>query len=196
MVSVAQNISGSKNFIMRNVNRHVENCRLNSSTNAKSLLLTALVLDVYGNSVDAVKTLKNKEIPEEKRKYIAAYKMVNGIASFATEAVFGFTVADEKFQKALSEKMFGFLKKMDKQKFEKSFGFLKRSNTELFSNCSKGLQVASALVLATVFIKRLVVPFLVTPIASYLKKYMESRENKNKKEVMVKDFLTKKPQLA
>lgn len=146
-------------------NRHVINCVNNNSKNVRALLISSVALDTYGNFVDFYKTGKNKEIPKEKKPYIRAYKLMNGIISCLAQMGLGLTVLNDSFQRNLANKLFGSLKKQGT-----------KESLVLFNKCAKGVKAATTLIFATVIIKRLVVPFMVTPLASFIKDVFDTRD--------------------
>lgn len=147
-------------------NKHVLNCAQNNSRNVKALLLSSVVLDTYGNMVDYYKTDGNKEVPSEKKPYIKAYKLMNGIVSAVAQVGLGFTVLNNKVQENLAHALFGSLKKQGT-----------KESLELFNKCAKGTKAATTLILATVLVKRLLVPFIVTPLASFTSHFLKEKKD-------------------
>ena len=150
------NITKSKifRFISPTIENHITKSRLNQSLNVKALIISAALLDLYGNTVDSIKISKNNKIPEEQRRYLLCYKIINGVFSALLEVFGGFVVLDKRIQSKISDIL---------------FKNIKITNPALFIKCSNGLKAFSSIVIATVIIKRLIAPIFVTPTANLLK---------------------------
>ena len=144
-----------------------------------------VIKDAIGCYYYVTQSLKNKKIPDEKRKFVAALDLVNGVVMIATQIILTLTLA--KFQKKLFDKHFDkyfnsdAIKKLtgkilnDKgiKKGTKEFWTVARSvitNTKNIKNiCSTGFAVITSLIGATVIAKRVIVPFIATPLATWAK---------------------------
>ena len=151
------------------IKNHITRSRINSVYNTKALIVSAALLDIYGNTVDCIKIYNNKAIPDEQKKYLVSYKMVNGLVSAILETVAGFLITNKETQEKLSNFFF------------KS---IKNNNPELFSQCSKGLMIFSSIVISTVMVKRLIAPVIITPIASFIKKNFLSEAHSDSKNLL------------
>ncbi len=123
-------------------------------------------------------SLKNEKIPEEKRKFVASLDLSNGILNIITQLALGAPVAakiDKFFDNKLAKKYF------DENKTIQAL----RSTVDddIFETCMKmqkstakaGLGIAVTLVVTQILAKRVIVPFLATPMASVIKKKMEAK---------------------
>lgn len=135
---------------------------------AKFLVGAAVAKDAFEYTVSTAKILKNKEIPPKKRKLVAAMDGATGVLSCVSQLAVGFTLANDKVQKRISDFLFKDLaKKVDFKTIEK---------------CKAGLAIASSLVISSIIVKRILVPMFAAPIANYgtefLTKYQKcKREN-------------------
>ena len=131
-------------------------------------------------------SLKNDRIPEEKRKFVAALDLANGILMIATQLTLGLAITSDKCQNWLKDKFFkNILDEKEINKFFKEIkkvtGFEKLTETPfnksmegVSKHCLGGLKVLTALGASTIVAKRMIVPFISTPIASWYKeKYMD-----------------------
>ena len=102
-------------------------------------------------------SLHNKKIPEEKRKFVAAIDLSNGILNVVSQLTIG-----------------AYIKNQLPQTFDKWF-----KNTSLTGGTLKaaknGFVVLGTLVFAQIILKRVLTPFLATPIAHYIKEFGEKR---------------------
>lgn len=101
-------------------------------------------------------SLHNKKIPEEKRKFVAAIDLSNGILNVVSQLTIG-----------------AYIKNQLPQTFDKWF-----KNTSLTGGTLKaaknGFVVLGTLVFAQIILKRVLTPFLATPIAHYIKEFGEN----------------------
>ena len=138
-------------------------------------------------------SLNNKKIPEEKRGFVAALDLANGGLMIGTQILAALTISNKKVQQKMFNALFG-------NKLNRSFrkGLIdKLTKNPKFSNLGKkmlndnfkdvtktaadALGAFTTLVASTIVAKRMVVPFISTPLATYLKdNYME--KGKGKKE--------------
>ena len=102
-------------------------------------------------------SLHNKKIPEEKRKFVAAIDLSNGILNVVSQLTIG-----------------AYIKNQLPQTFDKIF-----KNTSLTGGTLKaaknGFVVLGTLIFAQIILKRVLTPFLATPIAHYIKEFGEKR---------------------
>ncbi len=146
-----------KNYINRAVN--------DPNFHLKTVIVSSAMIELSQNAMDAHKALKNKKISKDERDYIASYKITNGLLSFASEATIGCVLANDKVQNKLADFCFKRL----------------RSSPETFNKCAQGLKILFSLLVASVFIRRLIVPFISTPLASTVKdKVIEKKPKKEK----------------
>ena len=162
--------------------------------NPKIAGAAATIALVSTQSKDALATyyyvtqsLKNEKIPEEKRKFVAGLDLANGILNqiFAltigigigkfTPKFFDSKIAPKYFSADATKKMFEKINPKDLpfEKFAQKFREVK--------NLSKaGFAVIATLVGTQIICKRILVPLLATPMASYFKNKMDKGgEQKN-----------------
>lgn len=122
----------------------------------------------------------NKKIPEEKRKFVAALDLTNGIFMVGSQLLLGLTFTKDSVQKAISSELFGKLKKPASEFAQRIHPKITAKEAEqfgekVFKTCGDGFKVASGLIVSTIIAKRLLVPFIATPAASWFKqKYMDT----------------------
>lgn len=125
-------------------------------------------------------SLGNEKIPEEKRKFVAALDLSNGILNIITQLAIGIPlpklmnklfdkkVAPKYFSKEAAKKVYDEMgQKIPFDKFFEKFAKNK-------SYAKVGLSVIATLVGTQVIAKRVIVPFIATPMASFFKKRFEN----------------------
>jgi len=144
--------------------------------------ITSIVLkDALGCYMYVTQSLKNKDIPEEKRAFVAALDLANGGLMIGAQLLAYFTISNKKVQEKMFNALFG---KILNRSFRK--GVVDRlSKTDTYSELGKkvlnknyfdfhksaigALGMFTTLVGSTIVAKRMVVPFIATPLATYLK---------------------------
>ena len=144
LTNIASNIANSK--FVRN---HIEKSSNNSSYLARTLLLTSVSKDVFAYGLRVRNTLKNDEIPADKKKFSAEMDAASGVATAITQIGTGFLVSSDKFQDFICSK---FLKSLEK-------------NSQDYKNAKSALSAISTLVLASIFAKRILTPLIASKIA-------------------------------
>ncbi len=144
--------------------------------------------DGVGCALYTYQSLHNENIPEDKRPFVAALDLTNGVLMITTQILM--TIGFAKVQKKLFAKTLGkyfnrsaakgyqsVLSKTEKFKgiggdeFHPAFDKYKGTVLSAFSQIT-GLAVS------TIVAKRMVVPFLSTPLADKAKKWMMSKDEK------------------
>ncbi len=136
----------------------------------------------------------NKKIPEDNRKFVAGIDLANGILNVITQLTLGLFV--NKHSGEWFDKMFKGGFKIDSKNSQKVLAEVNKvlesikvsANEEGLKKALKGLNkgmkggfsVIAVLVVTQIIAKRMIVPFLSTPLAGYFKKILESREEKIK----------------
>lgn len=162
------------------------------------LILANAAKDAINCGFYVNQSLNNKDIPEEKRKFVAALDMANGVLMIAAQIALGFGFTSKKAQDWMTGKIFGGLKerisKLVKEDILshaseytgdyriKLLNIIERIPKE----CKTGFKAISTIVVTTVIAKRIIVPFIATPLASWVKKnYMDknSPEDKNNSQI-------------
>lgn len=134
-------------------------------------------------------SMNNKKIPEDKRKFVAALDLANGGLMIAMQILLFKTISNKLVQTKLFDKMFGkhfnraakkgylsIIKSRDRFKtlsegqFNKSMDKVKDTTFDAFANIA-------SLLAATTIGKRVIVPFIATPLADKTKAWM-SRNDK------------------
>lgn len=128
-------------------------------------------------------SLDNKRIPEEKRKFVASLDLANGILNVVTQLIIGPAterLTSKCFDKFIEPKYFA--KEAVSKLTDKNN--LKGVTTDFFKNIMEsdrtaakiGIGVLSSLIGTQIIAKRIIVPFLATPMASFFKKKFEAKE--------------------
>ena len=129
-------------------------------------------------------SLHNKAIPEDKRKFVAALDLANGGLMILMQLLMFFTISNKKVQKYLFDNLCGkyfnraaskgyqamlkntdLLKDMKGSDFHQVLGGIKKDAKDAFANIT-------ALFAATIIGKRMIVPFIATPLADKAKKWI------------------------
>lgn len=146
--------------------------------------------DGLGCYLYVTQSLNNKDIPEDKRRFVASLDLTNGLLMIALQILMFKTVSNKVTQTKMFEKIFGKI-------FDRPLKKFYRANTKLrpeYSNLtdidySKGFtsirnKVRDAfgglvsLAAATIVGKRMLVPFIATPLAGTVEKQMLKRNEK------------------
>ena len=176
----------------------VENKIMNSwalkkltSMRSSSAIATAAVVSLV--SKDALncyyyvtQSLNNKKIPDDKRNFVAGLDLANGILNIVFQLGLGkFIVAhsDKFFDKHIAPKYYGegaikkFAETM-KQNMKQHTPEAIKEAFDLRKNTAKsGMKLIATLVGTTIVCKRILVPLIATPMASFFRKQFD----KNKK---------------
>ena len=152
--------------------------------------VTSIVLkDGLGCYMYVTQSLNNKDIPDDKRKFVAALDLANGGLMILMQLAMFFTISNKNVQAKMFNKLFGkqfdraaskgyqaklktndLLKDMKGADFHKVLGKAKSDAKAAFEN-------VTSLFAATVVGKRVIVPFIATPLADKTKAWM-SRNDK------------------
>ena len=179
------NLSES-NFMQRGYGAY----RSNSRRFIDGIGIASIVLkDGVGCYMYVTQSLNNKSIPDDKRKFVAALDLTNGGLMIAAQIIMHLTISSKIVQAKMFNKMFG--KQFDRntskmvhsilQKTDKYKGVSQQAVNETV-NRYKG-EVCDAfgsltsLIAATTVGKRILVPFIATPLASKAEEIM----NRDKK---------------
>ncbi len=143
----------------------------------------------------------NKKIPEDKRKFVAGIDLANGILNVITQLTLGLFVnkkSDKWFEKIFKG---GIVPTPENVKTyqQKANKLLHSSSLTKHINCSEreivdaikktnkiakgGFGVIAVLLVTQIVAKRMIVPFLSTPLAGFFKNYLEKREHKGERAV-------------
>lgn len=107
-------------------------------------------------------SLENKKIPEEKRKFVAAIDLANGVLNVTTQLTLGMYIKNK------APAIFDFItKKVGTKLAPDALGLAKN-----------GFNLLTTLVFAQIILKRVLTPFAATPIAHYIKEFAEKKAAK------------------
>lgn len=155
--------------------------------------ITSIVLkDGFGCWMYVTQSLHNESIPEDKRKFVAALDLTNGGLMIAAQVLMHMTISSKIVQTKMFNKLFS--KQFDRNTSKMLHSVLKC--TDKFKDVSQQ-EVAEALgkykgevcdafgsltslIAATTIGKRIIVPFIATPLASKAEKYMNKDNNEVK----------------
>ncbi len=152
-------------------------------TPEKAMAVTTIASIVGKDSIGCYmyvkQSLNNEKIPEEKRSFVAALDLTNGGLMILSQLLMFFTISNKKFQNKLFGKMFN---KVFSENAKKSYtkivrmkeGMVAKSKDEIHQEFYK-LKEATAdtfsfltsLIASTTIAKRIIVPFIATPMASW-----------------------------
>lgn len=146
--------------------------------------------DGLGCYLYVTQSMNNKDIPDDKRKFVAALDLTNGVLMIAFQLLMFFTVSHKVCQTKMFDKFFG---KMFDRPIKKTYQAIVKNkpgytdiNSIKFSqdfakirnNVKDAFGGLTSLAAATIVGKRMLVPFIATPLASKVEKKMNEREAK------------------
>ncbi|MEI7474610.1 MAG: hypothetical protein WCK67_07490 [bacterium] len=159
--------NGVKNFAnSKLMTNHIETVLSNETAAAKALIVANVARDTVNYSMYFNQSLNNKKIPEDKRKYIAAFDMANGLLVCASQIGLGFLFTNKKLNDNITKKL---------------FGNLNETAPNLFNKCKKGYIVVSSLIISSLIAKRVIVPFIASPLAESIKTKFLKDDKTNEK---------------
>lgn len=165
------------------VKRICKNYRENNSKFITGFSVASIVAkDGYGCYIYVKQNQNNKSIPEEKRKFLSGLDLATGTLMIAAQLLAYATVSKKAVQKKIFEKALG-------KYFNKDFQKLLSQKTNLednperfqkeFEKYKENIFVAFThlftLVLTTILAKRVLVPFIATPMADKLQKHFDKK---------------------
>ena len=163
---------------------------------ALSTIASICLKDGVGCAMYVYQSTHNEKIPEKRRKFVSALDLTNGILMIASQIGMFFAMRkfNEKifnaiFKKSFNENMFKHLKELIRVE-QKAAGKVPDSTFKIrrdFNDIknSKGLsvfKVVTELFAATIFGKRVIVPFIATPLAKVVEKKWDEKNAKAEKE--------------
>lgn len=144
--------------------------------------------DGLGCYLYVTQSLNNKDIPDDKRKFVASLDLTNGVLMIALQLLMFFTVSHKVCQTKMFDKFFGKLfdrpirktyhslvknqpgfSDIHGDKFNKEFAKIRDNVKDAFGGLT-------SLAAATIVGKRMLVPFIATPLAGKVEKKMNERE--------------------
>ena len=153
----------------------------------------------------------NEKIPEDKRKFVAALDLANGGLMIAMQLLMFFTISNKKVQQKMFNSLFGKkftrpatkalqakLKKNEKLKYMTGDEFHK-GKEEYKKGLTKAFGYFVTLAASSIFAKRVLVPFVATPLADKTKEWMcrndkpatthsETKNTYNENNIEVKNY--------
>lgn len=142
------------------LNRHIDKVIKDDMFAAKTLVTINVVKDVFAYAARFKTTMDNKEIPEEKRPFVASMDLMSGIVTAAMQIGVGFSIANPKFQDKIWNALF------------------KDCNFKDIISAKKGFSQILALVGSTILAERLLVPLIATPCAEQVEKNFFKKHQK------------------
>lgn len=139
-------------------------------------LFSIILKDGLGCYMYVKQSLHNKKIPEEKRKFVAALDLANGGLMIGMQLLTFFTVSNKTFQKKVFNRIFTVFSRASSKacskiikesgkEYKKAWYSLEKKSQDTFGKLT-------ALVAAVIIGKRVVVPFIATPLAEKTKAYL------------------------
>lgn len=126
-------------------------------------LLSTTTKDLVNCAYYTTQSLHNKKIPEEKRKFVAGIDLSNGILNVLSQLTIGMYI---------------------KNKTPVAFDYLFRNSKmskNAYNAAKGGFSLIVTLVVAQVLLKRILTPFISTPMAHYFKEYADKKDAATKK---------------
>lgn len=164
MVSIQRIGQTASRVIENGVNRIANSNFMKKAFSERAGEIAATVALASTTTKDAVNCIyytkqsyQNKKIPKENRTFVAAIDASNGVLNVVSQLTLGAYI---------------------KNKAPQMFDYLFR-NTKLkggtLSAAKGGFILLTTLIFAQIILKRILTPFIATPMASYMKKYAEKR---------------------
>jgi len=153
-------------------------------------IFSIILKDGLGCYMYVTQSLHNKSIPDDKRKFVAALDLTNGGLMIAAQIIMHKTISNKIIQAKMFNKFFG--KQFDRNTSKMLHSILKRTDRYKDMSQEKVSEVLAqykgdacdafgsltSLIAATTVGKRVIVPFIATPLASKAEEWM----NRNNKE--------------
>ncbi len=133
------------------VKGHLEKSSLNPRYLANFLLLGGITKDVFAYTMRVNNAKKNPEIPDDKKPFVIAMDKATGVTTTVVQLVTGTAIASDKFQNFCTSRLFADI----------------ADDAKRFKMAKLGFAAISTLFGAVVLAKRIVVPLIATPLASY-----------------------------
>lgn len=136
----------------------------------------------------------NKRIPDDQREFVAGLDLANGILNVSLQSIVGIAitkVVNKVFDNKLGPKYFNekiyketYKQLSNKIKYEDFVSMMEKNKAA----AKNGLSIISALVGMQVITKRIIVPLIATPMATFFKnKFEESNQRKAEAEKKIKN---------
>lgn len=156
---------------------------------AMTAVTSIIIKDGVGCAMYVKQSLNNDKIPEKKRKFVAALDLTNGLLMIGAQIALFFAM--RKFSEPLFDKIFN--KSFNPQTKRFISSRLRMMQTKAGEESSRKLEIDKVfnkevrkdgldlfkfiadIAAATIIGKRIVVPFIATPLASKVEKWMNSK---------------------
>ncbi|MBR6099136.1 hypothetical protein IKP85_05250 [bacterium] len=153
-------------------------------------ILSIILKDGVGCYMYVTQSLNNKSIPDDKRKFVAALDLTNGGLMIAAQIIMHKTISNKIIQSKMFNHLFG--KQFDRNTSKMLHSILKRTDkfkdvtpeqvsevlAQYKGDACDAFGSLTSLIAATTVGKRIIVPFIATPLASKAEKWM-NKDNKN-----------------
>ena len=172
---------------------------------AKLALISTTTKDAVNCYYYVTQSLNNKKIPEEKRKFVAGIDLSNGILNVVIQFALGSLI--NNYSSKLFDNWFG--KKLFSKDAAKNLHLRMQAaglnyqedqvikGMEANKKWAKaGFKVMAVLLVTQVIAKRVIVPFLSTPMAGIFKEQLEKREKKQAAKKLGAEQPQQKPEKA
>lgn len=144
------------------VNNHIQKTIRDDAFAAKTLVSLNVAKDVFAYGIRFATTMKNEEIPKERRPFVASMDLMSGVVTAVLQIGAGFSLANPKFQNMLWNKLFS------------------NCNFKDITKAKKGFSQILALIGSTILAERILVPLIATPCAEKVEKKLFHKEDKTK----------------
>lgn len=143
--------------------------------------------DGLGCYLYVTQSLNNKDIPDDKRSFVASLDLTNGVLMIALQLLMFFTVSHKVCQTKMFDKVFG---KMFDRPIKKAYYAIAKNQKDFaglesikFANefekvrgkVKDAFGGVTSLVAASIIGKRVLVPFIATPLAGTVEKRMKEK---------------------
>ena len=88
------------------VNKHINKAIKDDTFAAKTLVTLGVTKDVFAYGARFATTMKNKEIPEEQRPFVASMDLMSGVITAIMQIGVGYSLANPKIQDKIWDKFF------------------------------------------------------------------------------------------
>lgn len=180
----------SSSKVARNAGKQVFN---NNRAYVDGLGVASIIAkDGLGCYLYVTQSLNNKEIPDDKRGFVASLDLTNGVLMIALQLLMFFTVSHKVCQTKMFDKLFG---KMFDRPIKKAYHSLVKNQPgfadiesikfakefeKIRGNVKDAFGGLTSLAAATIVGKRMLVPFIATPLAGKVEEKMNERYAKKK----------------
>lgn len=176
----------SESSVIKKAGQHVYN---NNRKYIDGLGVASIVAkDGLGCYLYVTQSLNNKDIPDDKRKFVASLDLTNGLLMIGFQLLMFFVTRSalgKLFEKTYGKMFNRSAKKVYQQLVKNKPGFENLNNikyTQEFEKIRDSVKDAfigiASLASATIVGKRMLVPFIATPLAGKVEKKMNERANK------------------